>query len=117
MADGGQPRALLEGCFFSFENRVVEMSGVAGRSGRKKFVPTPNQRDIVTVLASRGIPREHICQLITNPQTGKPLSVKTLVLAFVSEIMTGEAQLKLRIGRFMIDTILGHTPVDAKPIR
>jgi hypothetical protein len=59
---------------------------------------------------------EHICQLITNPQTGKPLSVKTLVLAFATEIMTGEAELKLRVGRFLIDTILGRKPVDAKPI-
>src|SRR5215831_17565417 len=39
---------------------VVEMSGVAGRSGRKRFVPTPDHRDLVKLLATRGIPQEHI---------------------------------------------------------
>lgn len=49
------------------------MSGVAGRSGRKAFVPNPAQRNMVKKLTGWGIPQQHICPLVTNPQTGKPL--------------------------------------------
>jgi hypothetical protein len=93
------------------------MSGVAGRSGRKKFVPTPDQREVVKLLAGRGIPQEHIRRLIRNPQTGKPLSIKTLERAFATEIQTAKVELKLQVGRFIMDTILGRRPVNAKPIK
>ena len=53
------------------------MSGMPGRSGRKTFVPTPEQRNSVKVLAKLGIPQEKICQLVINPQTGKPLDQKS----------------------------------------
>jgi hypothetical protein len=46
------------------------MSGVAGRSGRKAFVPDSEQRHIVKTLTGLGLPRKHICRLVTNPQTG-----------------------------------------------
>jgi len=49
------------------------MSGVAGRSGRKKFVPTPVHRDLVKFLVTRGIPQEHIRQLIRN-KSAHPLA-------------------------------------------
>jgi hypothetical protein len=44
------------------------MSGVAGRSGRKRFVPTPEHCDLVKLLTTRGIPQEHIRQLVRNPR-------------------------------------------------
>jgi hypothetical protein len=93
------------------------MSGVAGRSGRKKFVPTPDQREVVKLLAGRGILQEHIRRLIRNPQTGKPLSIKTLERAFATEIQTAKVELKLQVARFAMDTILGRRPVNAKPIK
>ena len=93
------------------------MSGVAGRSGRKKFVPTPDQREVVKLLAGRGIPQEYIRRLIRNPQTGKPLSIKTLERAFATEIQTAKVEFKLQIARFVMDTILGRRPVNAKPIK
>jgi hypothetical protein len=96
---------------------VVEMSGVAGRSGRKKFVPTPHHRDLVKLLAGRGIPQEHIRQLILNPQTGKPLSIKTLERAFATEIKIAKVELNIQVARFVMDTILGRRPVNAKPIK
>jgi hypothetical protein len=49
------------------------MSGMPGRRGRKTFVPTSEQRNSVKVLAGLRIPQEQICQLVINPQTGKPL--------------------------------------------
>jgi hypothetical protein len=64
------------------------MSGVAGRSGRKRFVPTPEHCDLVKLLTTRGIPQEHIRQLVRNPQTGRPVSAKTLRRAFLTEIQT-----------------------------
>jgi len=93
------------------------MSGVAGRSGRKKFVPTPDHRDLVKLLAGRGIPQEHIRQLIRNPQTGRPLAIKTLRRAFLTEIKTAKVELKVQVARLIMDTILGRRPVNAKPIK
>jgi hypothetical protein len=86
------------------------MSGVAGRSGRKAFVPKPGQRDIVRTLTGRGIPQTDICRLVTNPQTGKPLDPKSLRKHFALEIMTGAVELKLLVGRFIVATILGLPP-------
>jgi len=93
------------------------MSGVAGRSGRKKFVPTPDHRDLVKLLATRGIPQEHIRQLIRNPQTGNPVSLKTFERAFATEITIARVELHLEVGTFIMDTILGRTPVNATPIK
>jgi hypothetical protein len=86
------------------------MSGVAGRSGRKAFVPKPEQRNIVRTLTRLGIPQTHICRLVTNPQTGKPLDPKSLRKHFALEIRTGAVELKLMVGRFIVATILGLPP-------
>ena len=93
------------------------MSGVAGRSGRKKFVPTPDHRDLVTLLATRGIPQEYIRRLIRNPQTGRPVSIKTLERAFATEIKTAKVEFACQIARFIMDSILGRRSVNAKPIK
>jgi predicted phage terminase large subunit-like protein len=93
------------------------MSGVAGRSGRKKFVPTPDHRDLVTLLATRGIPQEYIRRLIRNPQTGRPVSIKTLERAFATEIKTAKVAFACQIARFIMDSILGRRSVNAKPIK
>lgn len=86
------------------------MSGVAGRSGRKAFVPKPEQRDIVRTLTRFGIPQTEICRLVTNPQTGKPLDPKSLRKHFALEIGTGAVELMLLVGRFILATILGLPP-------
>jgi hypothetical protein len=86
------------------------MSGVAGRSGRKAFVPKPEQRDIVRTLTGLGIPQTDICRLVTNPQTGKPLDPKSLRKHFALEISTGAVELKCLVGRFIVATILGLPP-------
>ena len=86
------------------------MSGVAGRSGRKMFVPLPAQRNIVKTLTGLGMPQLQICRLVTNPQTGKPLDPKSLRKHFALEIQTGAAELNVRMGSFLIATILGLPP-------
>lgn len=85
------------------------MSGVAGRSGRKAFVPNPAQRNMVRKLTGWGIPQQHICRLVTNPQTGKPLDPKSLRKHFALEIETG-VEANVRIGRLILATILGSPP-------
>ena len=52
------------------------MSGVAGRSGRKAFVPTQEQSRNVRLLVGLGIPQDKICLMVVNPQTEKPLDPK-----------------------------------------
>ena len=86
------------------------MSGVAGRSGRKAFVPKPEQRAIVRTLTRLGIPQTEICRLVTNPQTGKPLDPKSLRKHFALEIRIGAVELKFLVGRFIFATILGLPP-------
>ncbi len=86
------------------------MAGVAGRSGRKAFVPNPEQCHIVRTLTRLGIPQKHICRVVTNPQTGKPLDAKSLRKHFSLEIQTGAVELNLLMGRFIIATILGRPP-------
>jgi hypothetical protein len=86
------------------------VSGVAGRSGRKAFVPNLEQRNIVRALTGQGIPQKHICRLVRNPQTGKPLDAKSLRKHFSLEIQIGAVELNLLMGRFIIATILGLPP-------
>jgi hypothetical protein len=86
------------------------MSGIPGRSGRKTFVPTLEQRRNVKLLAGFGIPQEQICLLVINPQTDEPLDAKSLRKHFPREIATGEVELHARINNFTVTTILGVAP-------
>ena len=61
------------------------MSGKPGRSERKSFVATPEQRSNVKILVGLGVPQAMICQLVVNPQTGKPLDEGTLKKHFPRE--------------------------------
>jgi len=83
------------------------MSGVAGRSGRKTFVPSPEQRNNVKVLTALGLPQQQICLLVINPQTGKPLDEKSLRKHFDREIATGATELFARMGNFIVANIFG----------
>src|ERR1700730_16716425 len=86
------------------------MSGMPGRSGRKTFVPIPEQHRNVKALVALWIPQEEICQLVINPQTGKPLDQKSLRKHFEREIAVGTTELHAGIGNFMVSTILGRAP-------
>jgi hypothetical protein len=68
-------------------------------------------------LATRGIPQEYIRQLIRNPHTEMPVSIKTLERAFATEIQAAKVEFPRQVARFIIDTILGRRPVNAKPIK
>jgi len=53
------------------------------------------------------------CALVGS--RGKPLSIKTLERAFATEIKTAKTEVDFKVGQFIIDSILGRTPVNAKP--
>src|ERR1700726_4399253 len=86
------------------------MSGVAGRSGRKAFVPNPAQRNMVRTLTGWGIPQQHICRVVTNPQTAKPLDPKALRKHYALEIGTGAGEANVTGARLILATILGSPP-------
>jgi hypothetical protein len=94
------------------------MSGKPGRCGRKSFVATPEQRNNVKILVGLGVPQAMICQLVVNPQTGKPLDEGTLKKHFPREIAVGAAELHARMGSFMVANIFGMTPpAGTQPIK
>jgi hypothetical protein len=86
--------------------------------GRKSFVATPEQRNNVKILVGLGVPQAMICQLVVNPQTGKPLDEGTLKKHFPREIAVGAAELHARMGSFMVANIFGMTPpAGTQPIK
>jgi hypothetical protein len=72
--------------------------------GRKAFVPNPAQRNIVRKLTGWGIPQQHICRLVTNPQTAKPLDPKSLRKHFALEIGTGAVEANVTVARLILAT-------------
>lgn len=67
---------------------------IARARGRKRFVPTSEQRHIVAVLAGARMTHAKLCQLIVWPGTQKTISLETLARAFAPELAAGKAQLK-----------------------
>ena len=93
------------------------MSGQPGRSGRKTFVPTADQRNTVKIMARLGIPEDKICLTVINPQTNKPISKPTLQRAFRNEIATGQTELTTLVGTALVDAALGKRPDGGEPIK
>src|SRR5215472_11615942 len=85
--------------------------------GQPKFEPTPDQRNQVKILKAVGIPEIQICQCITDPRTGKPITGMTLTRAFAVELATGEIELHALVADLLISTILGRQPLCGKPIK
>lgn len=57
---------------------------------RKSFEPSPDHRKMVKAMSGYGIPEEDIALVITNPETGKPITAKTLRKHFREELDTAE---------------------------
>ena len=55
-----------------------------------------------------GIPEADICLLIKNPETGKPIDLKTLRRHFAKEIATGLTKLKSLAGNRIVAAMLGR---------
>src|SRR5215831_12313579 len=66
-----------------FTDRSGRMSGVAGRSGRKRFVPTPEHRDLVKVMDTI---------LGRRPVNAKPIKnerLRVTLAIFVAKVRLG----------------------------
>jgi hypothetical protein len=66
-------------------------------SGRPRFEPTPEQRELVRTLSSIGVQQENICRVIKN--RGKPIDAKTLRLHFREELDEAELLANAAVGR------------------
>jgi hypothetical protein len=86
------------------------MSGKPGRSGRKPFSPTPEQRNAVKIMAAIGMPHDQIRMAILNPTTMNPVDADTLAKHFKRELEAGMAEIHALLGSFMVATILGQAP-------
>jgi hypothetical protein len=75
---------------------------------RRAFNPTAEQRGNVEAMIGYGIPDADICLLIKNPETGKPIDLKTLRRHFAREIATGVTKLKSLAGNRIVAAMLGR---------
>lgn len=60
--------------------------------GRKRFQPDDKQRLTVSIMAACGMPHEEIARQVINPDTGLPISEKTLRSAFREDLDQGKAK-------------------------
>ena len=74
----------------------------------RAFNPTAKQSGWVEAMIGCGIPEDEIRLLIKNPHTGKPIDLATLRKHFAKEIATGAVNANLRVGNFVLASILGR---------
>lgn len=60
-----------------------------GRTGRPPFVPTPEQRAQVEIMAGLGLRQGDIALLVINPETGRPIDERTMAREFADELARG----------------------------
>ena len=61
--------------------------GARSGAGRPPFIPTKEQRRMVSVLAGVGRPHKEIATLVVNPRTGKPIDDANAAAAFPRRIV------------------------------
>jgi len=76
--------------------------------GDRTFRPTEKDRETVKLLASLGIPQEHICLKIRNPQTKKPISKPTLQRMFKEELIGGVTEANSMVGGWLYKHATGQ---------
>ena len=86
-------------------------AGTKDQGGRPPFTPTPEQRKMVETLAGYGLVQKQICSLVTNPETGKPISEKTLREHFEDELAVGEARGDLAVLQSLFHQAVGRDAV------
>lgn len=69
-----------------------------GRPPGGGFKPTPEHRQMVEVGAAIGLTEAELCLAIINPDTGKPIDLKTLRLHFREELDTGHVRAHMKVG-------------------
>ncbi|SFB68701.1 hypothetical protein SAMN05216321_101124 [Cupriavidus sp. OV038] len=76
-------------------------------AGRKPFEPTEKQRVTVAAMAACGTPQDMICSKIKNPQTGRPVDVKTLRAAFRAELKDSKALATAMVAQNLFQHAMG----------
>ena len=77
-------------------------------AGRKPFTPTAEDRKLVSSLAGYGAPHEYIASCVLNPQTGKPMTAKTLRMHFRTELDTAVAQANALVAESLFKKARGN---------
>lgn len=85
----------------------------AGRPPGTGYHPSPEQRDLVTVMAAMGIPEEHMVAAVLNPKSGQPISPVTLRKHFRKELDQGFVRANAKVGASLFKN--ATTPTDAYP--
>lgn len=76
-------------------------NGVGGKregAGRKPYVPTDKDRELVSMLVALGHKEVEIVLFVINPEKGRPISIRTLQGKFKKELATGLATANAKIG-------------------
>lgn len=76
-------------------------------AGKKPFAPSEDQRKQIEALAAYGIPQEEMCRLLVNPQTGRPIDLKTLHKHFRAELDTGMMKANARVAESLFRQAVG----------
>ena len=73
------------------------------KGGRPAFEPTDDQRGNVEAMAGFGIQQDAIAALIKNPETGNPVTHKTLRQHFRHELDTGKTRMISTVAKRLYD--------------
>lgn len=79
-------------------------------SGRKPFVPTPDQRAMVKAMIGYGIPEDEICLTVINPTSKKPISPHTIRKYFREEIDTGTITANAKVAQSLFRKATSEGP-------
>lgn len=74
---------------------------------RKKYEPDDATRKMVRALAGYGIPQQDMCRVVINPETSKPIDLKTLRRVFREELDTGEVQANAKVAESLFKHATG----------
>ena len=70
--------------------------------GRPSYEPTERERRQIRSMSGLGLTQLDMCQLIVNPETGRPIDGKTLRAHFKEDLAKGRAATKVRVGRSLV---------------
>ncbi len=86
----------------------------AKKRDTRKYNPSEEDRNRVSLMAAYGIPQDMIATVIINPNTGEPIGEATLKRAFKRELDTGGARLTERIATSLVLNATQHNNVAAQ---
>lgn len=67
------------------------------------FTPTDDQRAVVARLVALGMPLHRVVMAVTDPGTGKPVTLATLKRAFEAEIRAGRVEVDEKMAGYLLE--------------